>query len=189
MASSRLLVSIAIINLTFGVVLAQPPAGAQNDVKAIAIQINKRNAADAKKLANAAAAKLNVNDIMSLHRPRNKGGMGYGSLAGKNPATDGLEKKIQELAKGVPANILDQVENNVEAANWLAALAELTLVKTPPQDGPNGRTKKAWADWSNALREASIVFGRAAATKNGDDMKRAASTMNSICVNCHSKFK
>jgi hypothetical protein len=189
MATNRLLVCIAAMLITFGVVLAQPPAGAQDDVIAIADALKKGNADDAKKLAAAAAQKLTNAQLMHLYKPRNKGGMGYSSTAGKNPATDGLEKKIQEFAKGVPQNLVAQVAANEEAALWMAALAEITLAKAPAKNGPQGKTIKAWTDWSNDLRKASTDFAKAAAAKDAKDMSKHAAKMYSTCVACHSKFK
>ncbi len=169
-------------------------AGGEKDptaaVKKIADAIKAGKAADAKKIAEASAKHIEeVSDLMHLYRPRNKGGLGWGGKAGANPATDGLEKKIQEFAKAVPANVAGQTEANLEAAHWLAALSELTLAKTPAKDASGGKTKKAWIGFTEDMREGITAFTKAAEKKDGTAMAKAASKINSACVNCHSKFK
>jgi hypothetical protein len=159
-------------------------------VKKIVTEIEKGNAAGASAAAKDGAKKFDETaDLMHLFRPRNKGGLGWGPTAGKNPATDGLEKKIQEYAKGVPDTVAKDDKNNIAAARWIAALAELTHAKTPTKDASGGKTKKAWADWSKDLREASDAFAKASAAKNAKEMQKAAAKINTTCVNCHSKFK
>jgi len=159
-------------------------------VKKVAAEVKNKNAAGATKTAAMGAKKFDeVADLMHLYRPRNKGGMGWGSTTGKNPAVDGLEKKIQEFAKAVPATAAMDQANNVEAAHWLAALAELTLAKTPSKDAAGGKTKKAWVGYTDEMKEGITAFTKAAEAKNGPAMQKAASKINSACINCHSKFK
>jgi hypothetical protein len=172
---------------------ANQGGGLDDEVKKIGAAIKKDDAAGAKKMVDAAVKKPGlvdeVSDLMHLYRPRNKGGLGYGSKVGTNPATDGLEKKVQEFTKGVPANAAAQKENNLEAASWMAALADLTLAKTPAKDGPGGKTKKAWIGWSKDLRGAVDDFKKASAAGDGVAMSKAANKMNNACLSCHSKFK
>jgi hypothetical protein len=180
----------AVIGLVSGSAVLLQDSAEQATIKKLADVVKKGKADDTKKAVAEAAKKFDeISDLMHMYRPRNKGGMGWGSVAGKSPVSDGLEKKIQEYAKGVPENVASQVENNVEAANWLAALAELTLAKAPAKDAAGGKTKKAWTDWSIEMRDAANTFAKAAAAKKGTDMAKAASKSNSICINCHSKFK
>jgi hypothetical protein len=159
-------------------------------VKKIATEIKKGNAAGAKTMSEAAAKKIeDTAELMHLFRPHSKGGLGWGGKRGTNPASDGLEKKIQEFSKTVPANIAAQVDNNVEAAGWLQAMADLTLAKVPAKDAAGGKTKKAWIGWSEDMRKASAAFNKAAAAKDAAGMQKAASQINNACVSCHSKFK
>ena len=158
-------------------------------VKKIAGAIKSGDTAGAKKMAEASAKKIDeVSDLMHLFRTR-KGGLGYGSKVGTNPATDGLEKKIQEFTKAVPPAVASQKDLNMEAATWIAALADLTLAKTPPKDGPGGKTKKAWIGWAKDLRDAADEFSKASAAGNGAAMSKAANKLNNACLSCHSKFK
>lgn len=180
----------AVVGLVSGSAYLLQDTPEQTAVKKLSDVIQKGKAEDTKKAVAETLKKFDeVSDLMHMYRPRNKGGMGWGPEAGKNPATDGLEKKIQEFAKGVPENIAAQDKNNVEAARWLIALTELTHAKAPAKDGPGGKTKKAWIDWSNEMRDAGNALAKAAAAKKGADMAKAANKINSICINCHSKFK
>ncbi len=173
---------------SYSFVLGDTPEQAAVKMVADAVKSGK---ADVIKKAVADADKkfADPSELMHMYRPRNKAGMGWGPNAGKNPAADGLEKKIQEFAKGVPPNIANDVANNVEAGRWMTALAELTLAKVPAKNMGGGKTIKAWTDWSNELKETSVAFTKAAEAKNGANMAKAASKMNSLCINCHSKFK
>ena len=196
MMTTRLWLAGAMFATVGGLVYVSGASSAQGEkdpavaVKKIAAEIKKGNLEGAKKAAAAAGKDIEeVADLMHLYRPRNKGGMGWGAKAGTNPATDGLEKKIQEFAKGVPANIADQVENNLEAAYWIAALTEVVHAKTPAKDSGGGKTKKAWTGFTDEMRAAGNDLIKAAAAKDGKAMAKAANKINSACTNCHSKFK
>lgn len=179
-----------------GLIYVTGPTYAQGEkepdvaAKKIIAAIKAGKLADAKKIAVDSAKLIEeTSEIMHLYRPRSKGGLGWGSKQGANPATDGLEKKIQEFAKGVPVTIAMQSENNLEAAAQLAAMTELVLAKTPTKDAAGGKTKKAWVGFTEDMREGITAFEKAAAKKDNIAMAKAASKINSACVNCHSKFK
>ena len=158
-------------------------------IKKLAEVYKKGKAADTKKAAEETAKMFaDISDAMALFRPRNKHGMGWGSTAGKNPATDGLEKKIQEFTKAVPPATVAEADNNVEAASWIGALGEIMIAKAP-KDGGAGKTKKAWIGYAEDMQKASAEFAKAAAAKKGPDMVKAANKINSACNSCHSKFK
>lgn len=190
-------IASAVLAAVGGMIYVTSPSYAREEgkdpvetAKKIAAEIQKGNAAGAKKLAEGAAKQFEeVSDLMHLFRPRNKGGLGWGAKAGANPATDGLEKKIQEFAKAVPATAAAQVDANLEAASYLAALTELTHTKVPSKDAAGGKTKKAWTGFTNDMHEGVTAFTKAAEKKDAAAMSKAASKINSACVNCHSKFK
>jgi hypothetical protein len=145
--------------------------------------------------AKAAAAKLSkvkefeeTPDVMHLFRPRKKGGIGWGAQELANPAEDSLEKKLQILAKG-PVNAGKEAGPAEEAAYSLAAMAELVKHKPTQKAMANAANKKAWADWSDQMRDASLELAKAAAKKDGPGIGKAAAKVNSSCNNCHSKFK
>ena len=157
-------------------------------VKKIGVAIGKGGTGAAE---SAAAAKKieETADMMHLYRQRSKGGMGWGSKKDANPANDGLEKKIQELAKAVPANFLKDPTNNKEAVNWMKALAEITLAKVPTKDSAGGKTKKAWIEYTEKLKSANADLEKAITAGKTADISKAAAKINTACVDCHSKFK
>jgi hypothetical protein len=180
----------AVIGLVSGSAVLLQDTAEQTAIKKLSEVVKKGNADDTKKAVAEAAKKFaEPSELMHMYRPRKKGGMGWGATEGKNPAADGLEKKIQEFAKGVPATAANDVANNVEAGQWMVALAEITKSMAPTKDAAGGKTKKAWIGWSEELRDASNTFIKAAEAKKGTDMAKAASKINSLCINCHSKFK
>ena len=162
----------------------------EGTVKKIAASLAKGDAAGAKTSAEKVAKGIeDTSDLMHLFKPRNKGGLGWGSTTGKNPAEDGLEKKILAFAKAVPAAAASDVANNVEAANWIAAMAEVTLAKAPTKNASGGKTIKAWTDSATEMRAAAQELAKAAAGKNAAQIKAASEKVSSSCNSCHSKFK
>jgi len=148
--------------------------------------------AGAKKAAGELAKKFEeVADLMHLFRARSVGGVGWGAKPSSVPKDkeDGLEKKLNMLAKGAGANFAKDAGAAEEAGYALAGLAELTLAKAPAKDAGGGKTKKAWIEWSEQMREASLELAKAAASKNGANASKAAAKVNAACNNCHSKFK
>jgi hypothetical protein len=148
--------------------------------------------------AKTAAAKVakdfeEVADLMHLFRARSAGGLGWGMKASGVPKdkADALEKKLNELekAKGGPADFAKNAAATEEAAYALAAMAELTHAKTPAKDAAGGKTKKAWMEWSEQMRDASLELAKAAAGKDGAAASKAAAKVNAACNSCHSKFK
>ncbi len=163
------------------------------DVLKIAGMYKSGKAADAETAAiKIAKAFEETSDLMHLFRARNKGGIGWGRAPlGPNPAEDGLEKKLQLLAdpKKPLANVAKEAAAAEEAAHDLAAMAQLIRNKTPGKDGPAGKTKKAWNEWSEQMRDASLELAKAAGAKNAAGIAKAAAKVNSTCNACHAKFK
>ncbi len=193
----RLAIASVLLAATLGLLCASNAASGGPE-KAVAEAITK--VADAVKKGDADAVKKQAakanslkdiednSDFMHLFKPRNKGGLGWGSKAGANPATDGLEKKIQEYAKNVKANEAADPANE-EAALWLVAMAEMIKLRVPEKDMAGGKTKKAWKNFSDDTRDAAAAFRKAVAGKNANAIKTAADKLNNSCLNCHSKFK
>lgn len=160
------------------------------NVKNVAGLLKVGNFAGARKLAEAVAPMIgDFADLEHLYRPRNKDGLGWSSKPGPNPATDGLEKKIQEFAKAVPAAVAMQTDKNVESAFWIAAMAELAIAKAPKKGGPGGKIRTFWLNKAREQRDASLDLAAASALSDQKGMVKAASRINSACVSCHSKFK
>jgi hypothetical protein len=125
---------------------------------------------------------------MHLYKPRNKMGLGVGMTPGANPAKDGIEVTLRDLARDVPANVGKQADALEMTGYWIAAVAEVAAAKMPEKD-QGKKTKKAWAGWSKDMRDAGIEFSKAAAAKGGQQIKTAAAKVNATCNSCHSVFK
>ena len=131
-------------------------------VKNIAEAFKNGDGDGAKKQAVAAAKKIDdVADLMEMFKPKT-----------------GLN--LQNLLKK------PTVKNAQELGNLGAAMAELILAKTPAKDGTKGRTKKAWADFSEDMRAASLDLAKA---NNAKAVTAAATKIDNVCTACHNKFK
>lgn len=169
-------------------------AGGEKDLKAavtkIAALIKKGDNEGAKKLAAASAKHIeDMADLMHMFRPRNKGGMGAGPTPLTNPALDGIEVKLRELGRDAPpASVAKQAASLEEMGYYLAALGELSIAKGWPTD-KGKKSKKAWGEFSEKMREAGVTFAKAAAAKGGQEIGKAAAKANANCTNCHNIFK
>ncbi len=164
-------------------------AGDAKDMKGsiakIGEMIQKGDDAGAKKTAAALAKGADeLGDIMHMFRPRNKGGMGFGKVAvGANPAKDGLEVALRDIARE-GANFAKQGDAIVVSGHWIAALADVINAKGFDKYTAK-KTKKSWEQYSNEMRVAGLDFAKA----KGVDAKAAAAKVNASCNNCHSIFK
>ena len=153
-------------------------------VAKIGEQIQKGDDAGAKKAAAATAkSAAEVGDVMHMFRPRSKGGMGFGEKAGSNPAKDGIEVALRDIARD-GANFAKQGDGIATTGYWIAALADVTGAMAPAKD-QGKKTKKAWNQYSDDMRVAGLEFAKA----KGDGVKKAAAKVNASCNNCHSIFK
>lgn len=181
----------------FGLISMSGPSFAQGKkevdvaVKEIADELKKGDKAKAKKLADQAAKNLDeISDMMHLFRPRNKGGLGVGPMQLANPAKDGIEVMIRDLARDVPGGIAKQAAALEAMGYYIAAMGELAnaaVVKAPTGGGK--KTKKAWTEMSEDMRVLGLAFAKASAAKGAQEIKTAASKVNANCNKCHSIFK
>lgn len=77
----------------------------------------------------------------------------------------------------------------IVAAYWMAAIAELNLLKAPIKDGPRGQTRALWIETAEKLRDASIDFAYAAGMRDVNQMREVAPRIPPLCNSCHAKFK
>ena len=161
----RLCLTAVILVATFALVYtsgassAQGPKDLQETVKSIADELKKGNAVVARNQAVVAAKGIeDVDDLMYLYKSMN------------------LTKRLKN----------PNVNNAQEIGNLTAALAELTLAMPPAKDGANGKTKKAWAEFSEQTRAAGLQLAKA---NNANAVAAAAVTIHKTCNACHSKFK
>ena len=169
-----------------------PPPPVDKDLK-----INVKNTADLLKKRNQVAAKSlaassivgleEFYDLALMYRPRNKGGMGWGSIPQPNPAQDGLERRLIIFARGVPQNALGDPANE-ESALWIAAIAEMTIAMAPKKDAGK-KTRKLWISQAEELRESAYDLRKASAANNAAQMKQAAIRITNTCTACHIVFR
>lgn len=191
----RLLIAGVTLAGLLGLVYVSGPVHAAQDgdvpatIKKIGAMIQKGDDAGAKKAAAAAGKKIEeLGDLMHMFRPRNKGGLGVGEKAGANPAKDGIEVMLRDLARDVPGGVAKQADALEITGYWIAALGEVSHAKAPTKDAGK-KTKKAWQGWSDDMRAAGIAFAKAAKGKGAQEIKTAAAKVNASCNNCHSVFK
>lgn len=157
------------------------------NIKNIAALLKEGNAGGAKKLAAATARQIDgITDLEVLYKNRNKDGLGWGTKAQANPATDGLQKGVTNYAKSVSKSDLTRTAANEEAAYWIAAMAEVTLAGAPKSPD---KKAKPWIASAEQVREASLELAKASSANDAVAMKTAAGKVNAGCVNCHTLFK
>src|SRR5262245_23251755 len=170
------IVLAAVIGL---ICLSEPSQAAQDkDLNSVVVKIadaiKKGDNDAAKKMAAAAVEdkKLveQINDIMHMFKPRNKGGMGVGLKPLMNPAKDGIEVALRDLGRDVPAGVAKQAEALETTGYWIAAIAELSIAKGWEKDSGK-KTKKRWTEGTEDMRKLGIDFAKAAAGKGGQQIK------------------
>lgn len=172
--------------ITMVIRLAKP----HDAVYEIADEIRRGNNVKATKLAEQRAKDFEeLYDVMGLYRPRSKRGMGWGMTPGPIPGQDGLESRLRQIERGIPANFLQMQADNEDAAYWIAALAELTASK-PFDFGANGQKKKAdFLQKAAALRREADRFAQAVHRKDMPTIQALARTINQACMDCHVVYR
>ena len=193
----RMCVAGVMLAAVFGLTSMSGPSFGQGKkdvdvvVKEMADELKKGDKAKAKKLADDAAKNLDeISDMMHLFRPRNKGGLGVGRNPLANPAKDGIEVMIRDLARDVPGGIAKQAAALEEMGYYIAAMGDLAnaaVGKAPTGGGK--KTKKAWTEMSEDMRVLGLAFAKASAAKGAQEIKTAAGKVNANCNKCHSIFK
>lgn len=166
------------------------PARVQDIVMDIADEIKKGNDAKAAKMAQARAKDFaELIDLEDLYRRRNTHGLGWGSTPGNIAAQDGLEMKLRNLARVVPANFIQDAKNNEEAAYWIAAMAELTIARDSEFKPMGIKTKADWHKKAAAVRAEADVFAKAIAVNNVAAIQKSAAAINNACIQCHDVYR
>jgi hypothetical protein len=166
---SRIGLAVVLAMTGFGLIVLSGPSQAEvgedlpKVVKKIAAELKKGNDAGAKKMAVAAARKIDeISELMHMYRPEDKDGLG-------------LEAALKNATP----------KNAEELGNLTRAMAELTLAKG--WDEPKGKkTKKAWNDFTMEMSAAAKDLAKA---KDAAAVTKAATKVNDTCARCHSIFK
>jgi hypothetical protein len=165
-------------------------ARVQDIVMDIADEFKKGNDAKAAEMVQARAKEFEgVDDLMGLYRQRTRGGLGWGSTSGNNSAKDGIEIKVRNLARAVPANFFQDAKNNEEAAYWIAAIAELTAARDAEFRPMGKKTKADWHKKAGQLRTEADAFAMAVAAKNVLAIQSSAQGITNACNQCHAVYR
>jgi hypothetical protein len=159
--------------------------GASADVLKLAAAI-KAGDKDAVKTQATALAKLDMDEVMDVFKPRSKGGIGVGKDKGKI-IPDGIELKLQTMGRDAPSAAVLTKEGDAleEMAYVIAAVAEVAAIK----GAPGGKQKDNWATWSKEMKEASSGLTKAVKSKGGAEVKSISTKINNNCAACHAVFK
>jgi hypothetical protein len=183
--------AFAVGTLASGAGSAADAKGALGDIDKAAMEFQKGNADAGKKIAKELAAKYELDDLMGAFKLRTKGGLGYGAKAGEF-IPDGIEAKFINLGKKAPnaAQLGKEADALSRAAYVSMVLGYIAndSAKTPLKKEGN-KDPKDWTKWSKDMIEASEALAKAAKSKNGEEVKKAATSLNSSCNNCHGVFR
>lgn len=134
--------------------------------------------------AEAAAKASGIDIMMHLFKPKSKGGIGVG------PKGDGIEIKIINLAKkALPAaQLTKEAEDLITMAKQTKAIGDVNAFYGPTMKRA-GKDPAEWKKYNEEMKQFSLEL--IAAVKGGkpDDVKKAANSINSSCVNCHTVFR
>lgn len=155
----------------------------------LAVALEKKDEAEAKKLVADLAKKFDMEAIMFMHAERSKGGLGV-SLKPDEAKPDGIEKKVVALAKKPmpPDQLNAEAEALAQMGFRMAAIAEVTLARAPEKD-EGGKKRKDWLDQAAGYRTASLQLAEGAQAKKSEAVQQAAKKADATCARCHDVFK
>jgi hypothetical protein len=156
----------------------------------VADLIAKKNYGAATTEAKAAAKKVDdLEKVMTTLKLRSQGGVGVGPKPGAL-TPDGIEAKLINMGRrALPEKDLNtQAAALTQAADILAAVAEIAIAKGPPKVG--GKKKpEDWATWSKDMRDAALGMRGAVEQKKPAEVKDWVVKLNTSCNNCHAIWK
>jgi hypothetical protein len=134
------------------------------------------------------AKKVEIENLMIVFKPRNKGGFGIGPSPGK-VSPDGIEQKIINMGRRplTKNQVAQQKEPLIEMAERVQAVAEITQHYMPPKKA--GANPANWKKYTQEMKKSAQDL--AGALKGGDPkmIKAAATDLNAACTNCHGDFR
>jgi hypothetical protein len=162
--------------------------GLRDEILKLAEAIEKGD--DGSAQAGAIAKKNELEDVMGLFRLRTKKGLGIGPTPNAIKP-DGIEAKIMNLGrKPLHSGELNaEAKELVRAAYITAAIAAIAKEKCPVDKKQGEKDPQSWKGWATDLQKASVELAKAAEAKKANDIKTAATKMNSSCNSCHGVFR
>ncbi len=166
----------------------------RESVLKLADTLKDNKADDAKKQAAAIADKIDdVEELMHLMSPRRPKGKGPGIGIGNKPgaiAPDGIEQKIQALAKKpLLAAQLGKESEALERMAYIAAAIGQVANAKPPDKDDGKKKKKDWLTWSQEMHDAALELAAAVKKKDAAAIKTASGKVDAKCTSCHDVFK
>ena len=160
-------------------------AAAIKDVVALAKDAEEGKVDEAK--AKAIKKKFeDLNTVMHIYKPREKGGLGVGPKA----KGDGIEIKLNNLGKRALSAMQATKEKDdlIMVGKVNVAMAEVTKLYAPTKP-KGGKGAKEWNGFSDEMKKASLELIAAAKKGEPDAIKKAANNLNNSCNSCHSDFR
>ena len=130
--------------------------------------------------------KHELEHIMYVFKPREKGGLGVGP---KGPG-DGIEFKLINLGKRAPAKMALQKQKDdlIRMARVTAVMGDLTALYPPPKS-KMGKTPADWKKYSEDMKKTALEFIKAVEGGDPRKVKAAAENVNTSCNDCHTGFR
>jgi cytochrome c' len=159
------------------------------DTKKQADDVGKKDWDALSKEGAAIAKKYMLDEVMYQFKPRSakkNPGIGIGETPGVIKP-DGIEQKLQNLAKRVSPADVKAAKDLKRMAEISAAIASIAVNLPPPASG--AKTPTAWKKHSKDMFEASKALIKALDTNKPDVIKKAVLNLNASCNDCHSVFR
>jgi hypothetical protein len=166
---------------------------ARDTVVKIAADLEGNKQDDAVKKARDLAKMLeDVEFAMNVMKPREDGGLGFGAKPGKDPKEDGIEPKVQALAKDPLSKeeLAAQAPDIVKMAYTIAAVSHVAQAKGMPEDAKKGKPAD-WKKWSESMSKDALELAELAKAKRTTpaQLHAAAKKLDGTCTKCHDTFK
>jgi hypothetical protein len=196
--NARLLVTAAAtlaLGMWFLTAAGRTSAADEGEVKGeilkLADVVANGDGAAAKKQAEEIGKKAEVEEIMGLFKLRTKKGLGIGAPGLVKANEDGIEAKVMALGKRAPAaKDLAKEAQAVEKAGYVAAaVAEVIEGKCPVDKKQGDKDPAEWKKWTKEMKSHALDLASAYKAKDGPMIKKAATSLNSVCNSCHSVFR
>jgi len=128
-----------------------------------------------------------LNTVMHIYKPRDKGGLGTGPKS----KGDGIEFKLNNLGSKsplAPMTLEKEKDELIKIARISVVMAEISK-HYAPEKPKAGKGKKDWNQYADEMKKASVDMIKAAQKGDPVGLKKAANNVNSACNSCHSDFR
>ncbi len=142
-------------------------------------------------LAKGIAKANEIENVMHQFKPRNKGGIGVGSVAPPG-VKDSIELTVIDLSndkKGFTKDAVSKFSPDlVKLAKQTQAIAEISAHYAPLAK-KGAKDPAVWKQLNEDMKAGAADLAKAAEAKDADGVKAAANKLNTSCVRCHEIFR